>query len=322
MNIFALAGLMTAIAAVAAVFGAYRRKLRRVQQRVRERSEIAETRMGPIEYGVTGSGEPALVIHGAGGGYDQGLLIAESFPQFRVIAPSRFGYLRTPVPADPSSATQAHAHAALLDHLGVSRALVAGASAGAPSAVELALRHPERVRALILMVPRAYVPDRTVEVPASKWNALITRIIMSGADFLYWAALLLAPKKVMQFMGVPPKVQENAPASERERLAAILESVMPLSLRTAGLEVDAATRPEPLPLGQIEVPTLIITTRDDLFGTLPAAEFMAQRIPNARLVVLDDGGHLLIGQQREVTDTIADFLASVEKAEQCLKSVR
>jgi 2-hydroxy-6-oxonona-2,4-dienedioate hydrolase len=117
-------------------------------------------------------------------------------------------------------------------------------------------------------------------------------------------------------------VQENVPASERKRLAAILQSVMPLSLRTAGLEVDAGTVPGPLPLDQIQVPTLIITTRDDLFGTLPAAEFMAKRIPNARLVVLDDGGHLLVGRQKEVTDTIADFLVSVEKAEQCLKSVR
>ena len=117
-------------------------------------------------------------------------------------------------------------------------------------------------------------------------------------------------------MGVPPEVAARATTFERHRITAILESVMPLSLRTAGIQIDSLTEPQPLPRGQIQVPTLIITARDDLFGTLPAAELMAQRIPNAQLVVLDNGGHLLVGRQREVNNIIASFLSGVEAAEQ------
>jgi 2-hydroxy-6-oxonona-2,4-dienedioate hydrolase len=93
-------------------------------------------------------------------------------------------------------------------------------------------------------------------------------VILSGVDFAYWAALRVAPKKVLQFMGVSPALEGSVSTFERERIAAVLESVMPLSLRTAGIQVDCATEPESLPLGQIQFPTLIITARDDLFGTL------------------------------------------------------
>jgi len=69
----------------------------------------------------------------------------------RVIAMSRFGYLRTPMPADASAAAQADAHLCLLDALGIRRAAVMGGSAGAPSALQMAIRHPDRVSALILL---------------------------------------------------------------------------------------------------------------------------------------------------------------------------
>ena len=96
---------------------------------------------------------PLLSIHGAGGGYDQGLanaveLVGEGF---RVIAPSRFGYLGTPIPANASPSAQADAHATVLAELKVDKAVVVGISAGARSAIELALRHPDRVAVLILV---------------------------------------------------------------------------------------------------------------------------------------------------------------------------
>jgi pimeloyl-ACP methyl ester carboxylesterase len=89
-------------------------------------SWILETSYGPIEYAEAGNGPPVLVIHGAGGGFDQGLDIGEKLVRngFRVIAPSRFGYLRTPLPQDASAAAQADAHAALLDALHIERCAV------------------------------------------------------------------------------------------------------------------------------------------------------------------------------------------------------
>jgi pimeloyl-ACP methyl ester carboxylesterase len=62
-------------------------------------------------------------------------------------------------------------------------------------------------------------------------------------------------------------------------------------------------------LEKIKVPTLIISARDDLFNTAPAAEFAASRIPGAKLIVYETGGHLLLGHDGEVRDEVRRFLA-------------
>ncbi|WP_428834589.1 alpha/beta fold hydrolase [Nonomuraea maheshkhaliensis] len=89
-----------------------------------------------------------------------------------MIAISRFGYLRTPLPADASPAAQADALAAALDALEISSAAVMGVSAGAPSAVQLALRHSRKVSALALVVPGQYAPPEPgtpPPTPPSPW---------------------------------------------------------------------------------------------------------------------------------------------------------
>jgi 2-hydroxy-6-oxonona-2,4-dienedioate hydrolase len=108
----------------------------------------------------SGSGPPVLVVHGTGGGFDQGMMAAKGpfGDGYRVIAPSRFGYLRSPMPADASHPAQADTLAALLDALQVPRAVVMALSAGAQPATQLALRHPERVQALLLITPALHLP--------------------------------------------------------------------------------------------------------------------------------------------------------------------
>ena len=130
------------------------------KSRVARDSTLIATRCGPIEYQEAGTGVPLLAIHGSGGGYDQGIAFAGALAQkgIRVIAMSRFGYLRTPMPADASAAAQADAHVCLLDALGIHQAGVLGGSAGATSALQMAIRHPDRVSALVLLVPLAYKP--------------------------------------------------------------------------------------------------------------------------------------------------------------------
>ncbi len=138
----------------------YHAAIHRARRRVSTGSEIANTPCGPVEYAMAGDGAAVLIVHGAGGGYDQGLEFAKPLAMsgFRIIAMSRFGYLRTPLPTDASAAAQADVHACLLDALKVERAAVIGASAGAPSAMQFALRHPARCAALVLLVPAVYVP--------------------------------------------------------------------------------------------------------------------------------------------------------------------
>jgi len=134
---FSLA-LLAAVPASLAVAGAlvyrrYRRDIRAARARISSGSKLANTPSGLIEYADVGTGSPVFVIHGAGGGFDQGLEFAQPLIDagFRIIAPSRFGYLRTPLPKDASPMAQADAHASLLDVLRLEKVAVVGISAGA-----------------------------------------------------------------------------------------------------------------------------------------------------------------------------------------------
>ena len=159
-RVFGTVAGLAALGGSAFVYAAYRRDIHAARRRIASGSLVAETRAGRIEYAIAGDGPPVLLVHGAGGGYDQGLDLGEPLVArgLRVIAMSRFGYLRTPLPLDASPAAQADAHACLLDALGIARVAVVAASAGAPSALQFVLRHPERCRALVLLVPAAYAP--------------------------------------------------------------------------------------------------------------------------------------------------------------------
>lgn len=107
-----------------------------------------------VEYEVTGSGEPSLLIHGA--------LLAEAMSPlvdtaalegFELIRYHRRGYASSSHPAPESIAAHADDAAALLEHLGYESAHVVGHSSGAVISLELATRHPHRVRSLALLEP-------------------------------------------------------------------------------------------------------------------------------------------------------------------------
>ena len=143
-----------ALVASGATWRAFASEMTRARARLEGRSEVFQGRFGPMEYAAAGSGPAILMIHGTGGGFDQGLDFAQPLiSKWRVIAPSRFGYLRSEFPADPSSESQADSFVELLDQLRIDRAAVIGGSAGALSAMQFAIRHPDRCRALVALVP-------------------------------------------------------------------------------------------------------------------------------------------------------------------------
>jgi pimeloyl-ACP methyl ester carboxylesterase len=115
-------------------------------------SELVETERGTVEVARRGSGYPVLILHGAPGGYDQVLSFGDGdASEIEVIAPSRPGYLRTPLADDRSPSAQAALFVALLDELGIERAVVVGLSSGGPAALHLAAEYPDRVAGLLLL---------------------------------------------------------------------------------------------------------------------------------------------------------------------------
>jgi pimeloyl-ACP methyl ester carboxylesterase len=294
----------------------YRRDIRRAKRRVATGSKLLETRFGPVEYAEAGNvaGPPVLVIHGAGGGFDQGLdLAADMTAEFRIIAISRFGYLRTPLPKDASPEAQADAHAAVLDALHIPRCAVFAVSAGGPSALQLALRHPERVTALILMVAAAYAPPANDGAPPKRMSALGAAVmnLTLKSDFLFWLGLRLAPRAMTRMvLGTPPELVARANSAERARADVVLDHILPVSSRRLGLLNEAAVIPT-LPrydLERIQAPTLILAAQDDLYGMYEPMRYSAAHIPDARFIGFSTGGHLLIGHQEKVTAEILDFL--------------
>jgi pimeloyl-ACP methyl ester carboxylesterase len=296
------------------VIQSYRHDLSVERMRVAVGGRVAQTACGPIEYATAGEGPAVLVVHGAGGGYDQGIEFAEPLAAqgFRVVAMSRFGYLGTPLPQGATLHSQADAHACLLDALGIERAAVIGVSAGAPSAALFALRHPRRASALALVVPGTYLP-RPEEQPRARSTA--TRFMLEWAvrsDLLYWFACKVSPSTVLTtVLGTPPAVVAGADAAEQARAAQLMRHVLPLSARAAGLMNEgpmiAALAEEPLE--KITTPTLVISAVDDLYGTYAAGRYTAGRIPGARFVGYPTGGHLLVGHSGEALTEIKSFFA-------------
>ena len=306
-----------ALATAASLIGwRFDQDIRQARARVAHGSTVIETRCGPIEFQEAGTGVPLLAVHGSGGGYDQGMAFAGALAShgIRVIAMSRFGYLRTPMPADASAAAQADAHVCLLDALGIPKAAVMGGSAGAPSALQMAIRHPDRVSALVLLVPLAYKPPTQADSapPLPPWvEAWMMRLI--GSDFLFWSGLHLARDQVIKVvLATPPELLAHASPQERARVDAMLENILPVSMRAEGLRSDTAVGKHlsPSPLESIRAPTLIISARDDRYGTFASAQYMAMasQIPGARFIGFEEGGHTWVGHNDEVMAAIARLL--------------
>ena len=236
--------LLSIVAAVVWIGWRFHGDVTQAHERARRGSNVIDTRCGPIEYAQAGQGPPLMMIHGSGGGHDQGMLLAHDLAAqgIRVIAPSRFGYLRTPLPADASPQAQADAHACLLDALGIPRAAVLGASAGALSAMQMAIRHPDRVGALVLLVPLGWRPATAAGKPPS---ALAQKLLLSliGSDFVYWSAMHLARDQVIaRVLATPPALVAAASAAEQRRVGAMIDGILPVSGRADGLRNETRDR--------------------------------------------------------------------------------
>jgi len=288
--------------------------MQRARAHAAEDSVLLVARCGPIEHQESGTGVALLAVHGSGGGHDQGMTFAAGLARsgIRVIAMSRFGYLRTPMPAGASAAAQADAHVCLLDALGIAKAAVMGGSAGAPSALQMAIRHPDRVSARVLLVPLTYKPPSQADSapPMPPWvELLMMRLI--GSDFLFWSALHLARDRVIQVvLATPPELLHTASPPERARVEAMLNNILPVSLRAEGLRSDTQVGKylAPSPLESIRVPTLVISARDDRYGTYASAQCTAGRIAGAKCIGFEQGGHTLVGHGDEVRTAIIELL--------------
>jgi pimeloyl-ACP methyl ester carboxylesterase len=305
MMYVALVALGVVGAMVLSLYVLYQRDLRESRQRVRSGGTVVQTACGPIEYAETGDGPPALLVHGAGGGYDQGLLFARLLGGgYRWIVPSRFGYLGTALPEGASTPGQADAHACLLDALGVERVPVVGVSAGGPSSLQLALRHPQRCSALVMLsaVSRADPPRSGLA------GAALQGVVTS--DLPFWLMSSVARPLLRSMLGVTREAQAHLGSEDLALIDEFLRAIPPIELRRDGILFDLSllVADAPYPLAQIHAPTLVVHSRDDSLVSFAHAEHTSRGSPGARLVALEEGGHMGYPLRAGAIDEVRAFL--------------
>lgn len=301
------------VAGGAFVAGAFRASMAASDAALARRSSLLETSAGALEYAVAGRGAPLMMIHGTGGGFDQGLLFAHRLRDsgFQIVAPSRFGYLRSVFPDDASPSYQADVLVELLDHLGIDRLPIVGGSAGALTAAEFGLRHPDRCSHLVLLVPAANLTERDpVEFTALQQMAVD---LVLGSDLAFWALTWLARGQMIRtLLATEPALLEQVDPEEKRRAELILDGIRPIGRKSEGLRTDAfwAGTPSPTAYERVVVPTLILSCEDDLFKTAATARLLAERIPEADLAIWPSGGHIWLGHDADMTREITTFVHS------------
>lgn len=195
---------------------------------------------------------------------------------------------------------------AALDALGIERAVLAGASMGAHTALRLALSHPQRVAALALITPSFQPDSPRDERELARWDALARGLREGGVDGFVGA---------YDLAGVPEVWRETVEKVLRQRLGA---HEHPLAVADA---LQAVPRSRPFEsideLSALEVPTVVIASRDEADPGHPLAvgERYAETIPGAQLVVEQAGPPVrspIAWQGGQLSRVIAELAARVE----------
>lgn len=247
-----------------------------------------------VHYKARGQGQPAFVLlHGFGASVFSWREVIEPLAEFgTVIAFDRpaFGLTERPLPGswqgdNPYTAeAQVNLTLALMDALGVPQAILVGNSAGGTIAALTALRAPERVQALILVSPAIYggggppswVRPLLALPQVRRLGPLLVRVLVTRLE----GALPSAwhdPSKIK------PEVWSGykKPLQVEDWDRAFWEFV------TAGRPLQLETR-----LERITIPTLVITGDDDRWVPTAQSVRLSSELPNARLVVVPNCGHV------------------------------
>lgn len=267
------------------------------------RAEVLETARGDAQLAREGHGPRVLVSHGGPGGFDLGLAWARHLRDgdCELIAPSRPGYLRTPLESGRSPESQADLFAAILDVLGIERVSVLGFSAGAPAAVHFAARYPDRTRALLLDAAILFPSDPPISAAQRATYERGALVWLSCQMVMRRPALMTS----LMINGVSKGLssQQKAAAaswiaSDPARLHNFQEqftSIAPVRYRQVGSRNDDANQRvlAPLPFADVAAPTLIAHGTNERIVPVEHARTAASKISGAELILVEEGHHVL-----------------------------
>ncbi|MFI4992392.1 MAG: alpha/beta fold hydrolase [Solirubrobacterales bacterium] len=255
----------------------------------------------------SGEGSPLVLLHGLTATRRYVVMGSRLLERSgrRVIAYDARGHGRSTPALDPSAYGYERLAAdllAILDALGLERAVLAGASMGAHTAVRFALRHPERVAALGLITP-SYDPaaDTTGLDAFAGWDALAKGLSEGGVEG-FLAAYDFSPLPVQWRATVEKVIRQRLSAHEHPEAVA------------NALEVVPRSRPfeDMGELALIQAPAVVVGSRDEADPGHPLAvgERYAQAIPGAKLIVEAPGQSPIAWQGGQLSKVLAELIAN------------
>jgi 3-oxoadipate enol-lactonase len=248
---------------------------------------------------VAGDGPPLLLIPGLGATrvvFDP--LTPLLTAHFRVAVYDQRGVgASPPFPGAFTTAELGDDAVAVLDGLAIERAAVLGASFGGMVAQQVAIRHPDRVSALLLAATGPGSAHLVREPDPAATAALLGRGARTPADAYRIACTVLYS---LRFQEEHPDFIERQVRDRAGR---------PVAARAFQAQLEASRAHdvwEELP--SIAAPTLVLHGSEDQVMPLPNARLLADRIPGATLEVFDGAGHLFFHEQPQRTaESVAAF---------------
>jgi pimeloyl-ACP methyl ester carboxylesterase len=231
--------------------------------------------------------------------------VAALAARYRVVLWEPRGHARSDAPEDPAKVTFGHwtldLHD-LVDHLGLDRAVVGGLSLGAGIATRFTLKHPERVRGLVV-VASSSAPGLPLSVPNIVMRARSIEITLTGGmDAMAEFAIACNPN-VSGRLKLDPKAREEVFAMYR-----MLKPIGYANALRALLQMDYIT--ERLP--EIGVPSLLVCGDED--PSLGPMRVMHEKVKHAQFVLLSPAGHFVNRDQPEAFNrAMTDFLATLPR---------
>lgn len=266
-------------------------------------SNLMTTAAGAVEIETYGSGTPILIIHGSPGGIDAARAMSRFLTEskFRTICVSRPGYLQTPLdPKDHSIDHEADLLAAALDTVGVGQAGVLAWSGGGPAAYRFAVRHPDRVSAMVVI---AAVSSQWVAPKANFAEWLIRDTSIGGR--LVASLSKRAPERILHealesegsVRGEELRIrvqQVMANDEQRQLVLEIARTANTAGKRRAGWRNDLANFAsiKSLDLHLVRCPVLLVHGDADTDADPQYSRSAYSELPNSVLVMMKHGTHL------------------------------
>lgn len=243
---------------------------------------------------VDGEGDAVVLVHGLGGTSNTFTpQVARLAGRFRVVRPDLPGSGRSPLPGPLSIPGLVDALARLCARLGIERAHFVGHSLGTIVCQHLAVAHPGLVRSLALLGPILAPPDAGRQGIRDRARRARAEGMQGVADAVCQAAL-----------------SGDTRANHPIRVALVREMLMRQDPEGYAATCEALASAEAADLARITCPTLLVTGDEDAIAPAGAARAMAERIRDARVLVLPKCGHwTTIERWREVTDALLERLA-------------